>query len=120
MPRHVQGVSPDEQFDFQPSGFDTVFTLSRIPADETTKMLKRHTKRRPGGEMEVDNLTFNREYRARAIKGWVGYKDVKGEEYPDTVEARMAIPNDIWGEIQQAIGAGNIEDFRAHEASLKN
>jgi len=114
----VQLVSADESFDFQIG--DSTFTLARIPADETTRMLRKHTKRRPGGTEEVDSLTFNRAYRDRAIKGWSGVTNGHGEEVPCTVEAKMLLPDDAWREIQQAIGATNIEELAAKETSKGN
>lgn len=114
----IQLVSADEEFDYQIG--ESTLTLRRIPADETTRMLRRHTKRRPGGTDEVDSLTFNREYRDRAIKSWTGVTDRVGADVPCTADAKMLLPDDAWREIQQAIGAVNIEEFAAKEKSLGN
>ena len=110
-----QLVQPDERFDFEVST-GTIYTLSRIPADETTRMLRRHTKKKPGGEAEVDSLTFNREYRDRAIHGW---RKMDGDP-PCTIETKMQVADDDWREIQKAIGAANIDELRAKEFSLGN
>jgi len=114
----VQLVSADESFDLQIG--DSTFTLSRIPADETTRMLRKHTKRRPGGTEEVDSLTFNRAYRDRAIKDWKDVINASGVEVPCTTEMKMLLPDDTWREIQQAIGAANIEELAAQESSRGN
>jgi len=114
----VQLVSADESFEFQIG--DSIFTLARIPADETTRMLRKHTKRRPGGQEEVDSLTFNRAYRDRAIKDWKGVLGAGNEEVPCTSEMKMLLPDDVWREIQQAIGAANIEELAAQESSRGN
>lgn len=114
----VQLVSADESFEF-PIG-DSTFTLARIPADETTRMLRKHTKRRPGGQEEVDSITFNRAYRDRAIRNWTGVINGAGENVPCTIESKMLLPDDVWREIQQAIGAANIEDVAAQESSRGN
>lgn len=110
-----QLVRPDESFEFEVES-GTVYTLSRISAEETTKMLRRHTKKKPGGGDDVDNLTFNREYRDRAISGW---RNMVGDP-PCTPENKMFIPNDDWAEIQRALGASNIDVLRAKETNLKN
>ena len=114
----IQLVSADEEFDYQIG--DSVLTLRRIPADETTRMLRRHTKKRPGGQDEVDSLTFNREYRDRAIRSWRGVEDRHGADVPCTAETKMLLPDDAWREIQQAIGAANIDDLMAREDGRKN
>ena len=110
----VQLVQPDEEFEVQID--DSYFTLARVPADETTKMLRRHTKKRPGGQEEVDSLTFNREYRDRAIRSW---REVDGDP-PCTIDTKMRLPDSTWRQIQEYIGESNIDELRAKETSLKN
>lgn len=110
-----QLVEPDERFDFEVST-GTIYTLSRIPANETTRMLRRHTKKRPGQESEVDSETFNREYRDRAIHGW---RNMKGDP-PCTIDTKIKVADDDWREIQKAIGAANIDELRVKEASQGN
>ena len=113
MPK-VQLVSAEESFEVRIE--DSYFTLCRIPAEETARMLRRHTKRRPGGQDEVDSLSFNREYRDRAIRAW---RDVAGDP-PCNAETKMLLPNDVWQRIQEEIGAANIEALVEKETSLKN
>lgn len=111
----VQLVSDDESFEVKIG--DSFFTLSRIPADETTRMLRRHTKKVPGSaEKEVDSLSFNREYRDRTIGSW---REVDGDP-PCTVDNKMRLPNETWQEIQQITGASNIEELKAKERVLGN
>jgi len=114
----VQLVSADESFEYQIG--ESIFVLARIPADETTRMLRKHTRRRPGGQDEVDSVTFNRAYRDRAIKDWRMVINGSGEDVPCTLDAKMLLPDDVWREIQQAIGAANVEDLAARETSLGN
>ena len=111
----VQLVSDDESFEVKIG--DSFFTLSRIPADETTKMLRRHTKKVPGSpEKETDHLTFNREYRDRTIRSW---REIDGDP-PCTIDNKMRLPNETWAEIQQITGASNIEELKAKERALGN
>lgn len=110
-----QLVQPDERFDFEVSS-GTIYTLSRVPADETTKMMRRHTKKKPGQESEVDSLTFNQEYRDRVVHDW---RNMDGDP-PCTLANKMKIPDDDWREIQKAVGAANIDELRVKEASLGN
>lgn len=113
MPK-VQFVTLGETFEIRI--LDSYFTLSRIPADEINRMLRRHTKKRPGGNEEVDSLSFNREYRDRLIVGW---REIDGDP-PITIDNKMRIPNEVWEEIQKASGAANIDELRAREESLGN
>lgn len=113
MPK-VQFVTPGETFEIRV--LDSYFTLSRIPADEITRMLKRHTKKRPGGNEEVDSVSFNREYRDRLIVGW---REIEGDP-PVTIDNKMRVPNEAWEEIQRASGAANIAELAEKDASLGN
>lgn len=111
----VQLVQDNEEFEVKIG--DSFFTLSRVPAEETTKMLRKHTKKVPGqGEKEVDHVTFNREYRERIIRGW---REMDGDP-PCTIQNKMRLPNDIWLEIQTIAGAANIEELKAKEAERGN
>lgn len=111
----VQLVSDNEEFEVKIG--DSFFTLSRVPAEEATKMLRRHMKKVPGTqEKEVDHITFNREYRDRLIRGW---RELDGDP-PCILDNKMRIPNDIWAEIQQITGAANVEELKAKDAQQGN